>query len=73
MKINLVLVQKFLLLIIGLSINLMAFLIIDFILQYGFTSLFNFATIYPLLGIPILSCTIIALCSFVVSALLKKN
>lgn len=73
MKINLVLVQNFLLLIIGLSINLMAFLILDFIFQFGFTALFNFATIYPLLGVPILSCAIIALCGFVVSALLKKD
>jgi hypothetical protein len=65
--------KKVLLLIIGLSINLMAFLIIDFILQYGFTALFNFANIYPLLGVPILSCAIIALCSFVVYVLLKKD
>jgi hypothetical protein len=72
-KINLVLVQNLLLLIIGLSINWMAFLILDFILQYGFTALFNFATIYPLLGFPILSGAIIALRSFVVAALLKKD
>ena len=52
MKINL-LFQKVLLLIIGLSINLMAFFILDFIVQNGFAAMFNFATIYPLLGVPV--------------------
>ena len=71
MKINL-LFQKFLLLIIGLSINLMAFLILDFIVQNGFAAMFNFATIYPFLGVPVFLSVLIALCS-VVAGLLSKE
>ena len=71
MKINL-LFQKVLLLIIGLSINLMAFLILDFIFQKGFAAMFNFATIYPLLGVPIFLSAVIGLCSVVVGLLKKK-
>ena len=71
MKINL-LFQKVLLLIIGFSINLMAFLIIDFIFQNGFAALFNFATIYPFLGVPVFLSVLIALCSVVAGLLNKK-
>ena len=71
MKINL-LFQKILLLIIGFLINLMAFLILYFIFQNGFAALFNFATIYPLLGVPIFLSAVIGLCSVVVG-LLKKD
>ena len=71
MKINL-LFQKILLLIIGFLINLMAFLILNFIFQNGFAALFNFATIYPLLGVPIFLSAVIGLCSVVVG-LLKKD
>ncbi len=71
MKINL-LFQKVLLLIIGLSINLMAFFILDFIVQNGFAAMFNFATIYPLLGVPVFLSVLIALCS-VVAGLLSKE
>ena len=71
MKINL-LFQKVLLLIIGLSINLMAFLILDFIFHNGFAAMFNFAIIYPLLGVPIFVSTVIGLCSVIVG-LLKKD
>ena len=71
MKINL-LFQKILLLIIGFLINLMAFLILNFIFQNGFAVLFNFATIYPLLGVPIFLSAVMGLCSVIVS-LLKKD
>jgi hypothetical protein len=72
-KINLVLVQKVLLLIIGLSMNLMFFFILDFIFHNGFAALFNFALIYPLLGVPVLSGAIIALCRILIAVLLNKN
>ena len=71
MKINL-LFQKILLLIIGFLINLMAFLILNFIFQNGFAALFNFATIYPSLGVPIFLSAVMGLCSVIVS-LLKKD
>ena len=64
MKINF-LFQKVLLLIIGFLINLMAFLILNFIFQNGFAALFNFATIYPLLGVPIFLSTVMGLCSVI--------
>jgi hypothetical protein len=70
-KINF-LFQKILLLIIGLSINFMAFIIIDFIVQNGFAALFNFATIYPFLGVPTFLIAVIALCS-VVAGLLSNE
>ena len=71
MKINF-LFQRIILLIIGLSINLMIFLILNFIIQNGFATMFNFVTIYPLLGVPIFLIAVIALCS-IVAGLLSKD
>ena len=50
----------------------MAFFILDFIVQNGFAAMFNFATIYPLLGVPVFLSVLIALCS-VVAGLLSKE
>ena len=71
LKTNIIFFQKVLLLIIGLSINLIAFLILDFIFQNGFAALFNFATIYPLLGVPVFLSTVIGLCTVVIGLLNK--
>jgi hypothetical protein len=65
-------IYKILLLIVGLSITLMFFLLLDFILKNGLAALFNFATIYPLLGVPVFLGAVIGLCS-VVAALLNQE
>ncbi|MGL5059866.1 MAG: hypothetical protein ACRC62_07760 [Microcoleus sp.] len=64
--------QKIFVLIFGFLISWIVFAILDFIFQNGLAALFNLATIYPLIGVPLWIGAIAAMCGVVVT-LLKKN